>query len=157
LVYDSEPLGENLEVTGHPSVTLYLSVSRKDAAIFVYLEDVAPDGQVLHVTDGLLRASRRRITPGDPPFWMAGPWRAGTKDEEQLLEPGEIVELAIELYPVSHLFKRGHAVRLAIAGADADTVLAVPADGPPPVFDVRHGGARPSGVELPVVPAGSRR
>jgi uncharacterized protein len=151
LVYDSEPLGADLEVTGHPQVTLHVSSTREDGAVFVYLEDVGPTGQVLHVTDGLLRASRRRITPGDPPFWMAGPWRAGTGAEEELLRRGEVVELEIELYPVSHLFRRGHAIRLAMAGADADTVLPVPAGGPAPVLDVRHGGRSASRVELPVM------
>jgi hypothetical protein len=50
---------------------------------------------------------------------------------------------------VSHLFRAGHAVRVAIAGADADTVLAVPDSGPAPTIRVHRGGSHASALELP--------
>src|SRR5690606_8450643 len=52
LVHTSEPLPRDLEVTGQPVVTLHLAASRDDAAAFVYLTDVAPDGRVTYVGEG---------------------------------------------------------------------------------------------------------
>ena len=42
-------------------------------------------------------------------------------------------------------------MRLAIAGADVDTVLTVPESGPTPVANVYRGGKHASRMELPVV------
>lgn len=44
-----------MEVTGHPSVTLYISIDVPDAAIFVYLEEVRVGGRVVYITEGQLR------------------------------------------------------------------------------------------------------
>ena len=52
LIYESQPLDEDTEITGYPEVTLYASTSESDGAFFVYLEDVAPDGKIVYVTEG---------------------------------------------------------------------------------------------------------
>ena len=151
--YDSHPLSEPLEITGHPLFEFWASVSREDCAFFVYLEDVTPDGTVVHVTDGLLRASRRRVTPGPAPYWTAGPWRSGARAEESLLDVHEPTQFEIELFPVSHRFDVGHAVRLTVAGADADTFVQVPADLPMPRVVLHRGPDHDGFVTLPVVSA----
>jgi uncharacterized protein len=46
LTYTSAPLDEDLEITGHPLATLYLTSTATDGAFYAYLEDVAPDGRV---------------------------------------------------------------------------------------------------------------
>jgi predicted acyl esterase len=62
---------------------------------------------------------------------------------------GQSAEIALDLLPTSYLFRRGHRVRIAIAGADRDN-FAAPA-GPPAVFTIFRETARPSHIELPVV------
>jgi hypothetical protein len=53
VTYDSPPLREALEVTGHPIVTLFAAWDRTDdASVFAYLEDIAPDGAVWYATEG---------------------------------------------------------------------------------------------------------
>ena len=66
LCYDTAPLEQDMEVTGHPRVILHLASSAADAGVFVYLEDVAPDGKVDYVTEGMLRALHRHH--GTPPY-----------------------------------------------------------------------------------------
>ena len=46
LTYTSPPLESDLEVTGHPIARLHVSANATDGALFVYLEDVHPDGKV---------------------------------------------------------------------------------------------------------------
>ena len=52
----------DVEVTGNPIVTLYVSSSTPDAAFHVYLEDVTPDGTVTYITEGMLRAINRKVS-----------------------------------------------------------------------------------------------
>jgi predicted acyl esterase len=52
-----------------------------------------------------------------------------------------------DLQPISHRFRRGHRIRLALAGADRDQFAALP--GPPPVWILERGAG--SWLELPVV------
>ena len=58
-----ELLATDHELSGHPCVTLHLSASEADAALHVYLEDVAPDGTCRYVTEGMLRALHRKECP----------------------------------------------------------------------------------------------
>jgi hypothetical protein len=52
---------------------------------------------------------------------------------------------------VSAFIRRGHRIRVAIAGADKDTFRRVPANATP-VWQVGYGFAHPSCIQLPVVP-----
>jgi predicted acyl esterase len=61
-----------------------------------------------------------------------------------------VEELVFDLFPVSWLFRRGHAIRVAIAGADKDNLVAVAAE-QAPRLSIHRGADRLSRVELPVV------
>lgn len=146
LVWDSAPLEHDLEVTGHPQVTLHVSWDdADDGHVFAYLEDVAPDGRVAYVTEGQLRALfRRRVDP--PPCASPAAPRAYTRADASPVAAGEVVEVAFDLLPISWLFRRGHRVRLAIAGADRDHFEVLS----PRTFRVHRSDAHPSRVELPI-------
>ena len=119
LVYDSEPLAEGLEITGHPVITLHMSVNDRDAAVFVYLEDVGPDGDVRYITEGQIRAAHRKITAEPLPFRQIGVNRSFKQADLLPLTPGETFELKFELLPTSYFVRPGRRIRIAIAGADA--------------------------------------
>ena len=151
LAYDGDPLSADTEVTGHPLIWLNLSASTTDAAIFVYLEDVAPDGTVTYVTEGQMRALHRAVSTQPAPIWQAGPYHSFRRADAVPLVPGEPVELAFELLPTSYLFKAGHRIRIAIAGSDDGHFARVPADpSVVPTFKVYRDPARPSRIVLPV-------
>ncbi|WP_447964463.1 CocE/NonD family hydrolase [Nitrospira sp. Ecomares 2.1] len=151
LVYTSEPLSEALEVTGHPVATVYLSATTQDTNLFVYLEDVTPEGDVHHVTEGELRAIHRKWQPSDTIFTPTGPLPVHTfrRADAAPLIPGEVMPLTVALLPTSYQFKKGHRIRIAMAGADTDHFQAL--DGPAPTWEVWHTPDRPSHIELPVV------
>lgn len=149
LCYDSAPFDRDIEVSGHPLVHLFATSSASDGLFIVYLEDVAPDGTVRNVTDGWLRGRHRRLADGEPLYWQAPPFRTYARAETAPLTR-EVEELVFDLFPVSWLFRRGHAVRVAIAGADKDNLVAVARDERPRI-SIHRGGSRLSRVELPVV------
>lgn len=151
LAWTSEPLATDLEVTGQPVVTLHLAADRNDAALFVYLEDVAPDGRVTYVGEGQLRALHRAVSREAPPYAVIGPYHSFTRADAAPLVPGAPVEVSFALHPVSVLFRPGHRIRVALAGADAGTFARIPAEGPL-ALTVYQDATRPSSLLLPVMP-----
>ncbi len=148
LSYTSAPLAAPLEVTGHPVVSLYVSSDAEDGAVFVVLEDVAPDHSVHYVTEGSLRLLHRDSVTSTPPYWDVVPVRQYDRRSGAALDPGQVVEIQIDLLPTSYRFAAGHALRLSIGDVDADYF-----DVPEGAGDLRiHWGApRPSGMVLPSV------
>ena len=149
LTYTSEPLKEDLEITGTPVVRLFVSSTTEDSAFFAYLEDVDPSGRVLYVTEGHLRALHRAISDEDPPYTMFGPHHSYLSKDAAPMIPGEFAEIAIGLHPTSVLLRKGHRIRIAIAGADKDTFTRIPESGTPR-WTIERSEARPSHVELPM-------
>ena len=148
LVYDSGPLRDDTEVTGHPIVTLYVTSGATDGSFFVYLEDVDPRGRIVYVTEGMLRALHRKLSDA-PPYRTPVPYHSFAMADAEPLVPGEVAELVFDLLPISYLFRRGHRIRVAVAGADRDHFEPVPED--PPLIHVFRDAAHPSHVTLPVV------
>lgn len=149
LTYDSDPLDSELEVTGHPVVTLHVSSSARDGYFLAYLEDVLPNGRVALVTDGGLRAIHRKLSDEEPPYAHVVPYRTFMRKDAMPLVPGEPAELVFDLQPTSYLFKRGHRIRLALAGADA--ALFTDLEETPPMLRFFRDAARPSRIDLPVI------
>ena len=144
LVYSTAPLTEAVEVTGPISVTLYAASSAADTDWTAKLVDVHPDGKVINLNNGIIRASHRNSLEASEP-----------------IEPGKVYEYTITVFPTSNLFKAGHQIRLEISssnfphydrnlntghpvGEDAQMVVARQT--------VYHDGAHPSRIVLPIMP-----
>jgi putative CocE/NonD family hydrolase len=155
LTYTTVPLAEDLQVTGTPVVSLQLSSTHADGAFLVYLEDVDPEGRSRYVTEGGLRAIHRKVSE-NPHFAQKTPYHSFAEADAQPLVPGETAELAFQLWPISVLFRKGHRIRLAIAGADDENFLRVPAEGAPTITVARN-AAHVSLLDLPVVAPGAER
>ncbi|UCH36701.1 MAG: CocE/NonD family hydrolase [Armatimonadota bacterium] len=150
LTYTSQPLERDTEVTGHPVMTLYASSTATDGNFFVYLEDVAEDGNVTYVTEGGLRAIHRTLSEREPPYRQITPYRTFERQDAMPLVPGETAELVFDLMPTSYLFKQGHSIRVALGGADKDH-FAVPA-GAPPSLRFHRDRIHASHIDVPTVP-----
>lgn len=151
LIYNSEPLAKDLEVTGSPTVTLYVASTHSDCAFHVYLEDVAPGGKVTYLTEGILRAIHRKcLDPTLAPYVPLGVYHSFNKTDTISMVPGEIAEIRMTLYPVSAVFKAGHSIRIAIAGHDASMQSRYPENGTPKLkFERNH--LYLSRIQLPVI------
>lgn len=153
LCYTTPPLDADLEITGHPIVELNLASTHTDGAVFIYLEDVGPNGVVRYVTEGQLRLLHRKVSNKQPPYWTAGPYHSFCQSDALPMRPGESAQVTFSLMPVSVLLRAGHRLRVALAGADADTFARVPPTGDP-VFTVHRGGKTGSRILLPVIDRG---
>lgn len=111
----SPPLEHDLEVTGPVEVTLYAATSAADTDFTAKLVDVHPDGRVMWVCDGIVRA---RYCSG--------------MDESVAVETGKTHEYRIDLGATSQLFRAGHRLRVDVASSNF------------PVYDPNSGTGKPS-------------
>jgi putative CocE/NonD family hydrolase len=152
LVFRTDPLAEDLEVTGAAEVTLWVASTARDTDFTAKLIDEIPPnasyplGYDLNLGDSILRAR----------------YRNGLEKPE-LLTPGEAVPVTITLYPTSNVFKKGHRVRVDVSSSNFPRFDVNPNTGDPPGEfrrmvpadnTVYHGGEKASKVVLPVIPRG---
>ncbi len=150
LTYTSLPLLADVEITGIPVVTLYVSSTETDGAFHVYLEDVAPDGRVTYLTEGILRAIHHPISEAEPPYVPLGPYHSFNQYDARPLTPGETTVISFSLYATSVLIRQGHRIRLAIAGHDASMFARYPTTGTP-LISIARSAIYPSHVDLPMI------
>ena len=150
LCYTSQPFEFDTEITGQIILCLYLSSTHEDGAIFAYFEDVNENGDVTYITDGQFRLIHRKVLTDEPPYKMLIPYHSYNKDDSTPIIPGEIMEIKFGLHATSVLIKKGHRIKIAIAGADKDTFIRYPAEGRPTITISRN-KEFPSYVELPII------
>jgi putative CocE/NonD family hydrolase len=150
LTYTSSPFENDVEISGHPVITLYASSSEPDTAFYVYLEDVDLHGRVTYITEGMLRSIHRRISHASPPYDIPIPYHSYREKDALPLIPGEISELTFGLFGTSALINKGHCIRISIAGHDQGTFKRVPDQGTPKIVIVRN-RLYPSCIDLPML------
>ena len=149
LTYTTPVLAEDLTVVGHPVVLLHLTSSRGDADLHVLLEEVGEDGIARYVTEGVLRASLRKLSR--PRYDNLGlPFQMCLAGDAEPVPADEPVAVVMDLHPTATVFDAGHRLRVTIMGADQDNT------DPSPFVDdtvlhLHHGDGTPSSIELPVL------
>jgi hypothetical protein len=133
LAYTSLPLDRDIEITGSPALTLHMASSQPDGAVIVYLEAVKPNGSVAYLSEGARRLALRG---------------GFTRRDLAPIEPGATFAITIELHAFSAVIPKGYRLRVALAGADADTFARYPAQGDP-VYTIYRSSASPSWIDLP--------
>jgi uncharacterized protein len=150
LAYTSSPLKQDIEITGHPLIELFATTTTTDSAVYVYLEDVAPDGKVIYLTEGELRALHRKLCDKKLPYKTFSPCHSFMRKDATPVVPGQLMKLNFGLLPISVLVKKNHRLRIALAGADRDTFARIPENGDA-VLSVLRNEKYASFVEIPVV------
>jgi uncharacterized protein len=150
LTYTSIVLPEDVEVTGHPIVHLWVTSTADDGDFFVYISEVDENGYAHYLTEGSLRASHRALSEA-PYNYMGLPYHRSFAEDLQPLPSGEPVELVFDLLPTSNIFETGHHIRVTIMGADADT-FATPQLDPAPTVSVYRNAEYSSYIDLPIIP-----
>jgi predicted acyl esterase len=124
VTFVTPPLAHETEITGPSAVKLYVSSSTADADIFAVLRVFSPDLKEVTfqgaidphtpVGQGWLRASHRQLDKKlSKPY---RPYHSHTK--KQLLKPGEVAALDVEIWPTSIVVPAGHRIALTIRGKD---------------------------------------
>lgn len=149
VVFQTEPLAEDTEVTGEIEVKLWISSTAVDTDFTAKLIDVYPPsadwpgGFDLNLTDGIVRARYR-----------------DSLKQEKLMERGRIYPVTVRLYPTSNVFKKGHRIRVDLSSSNFPRFDVNPNTGEPlnehrrtetAVNTIHHDAAHPSHIVLPIV------
>ena len=144
LVYTTEPLDRDVEVTGPITLTLFASSNAPDTDFTGTLVDVHPDGRAICLCEGIVRARYRESV-----------------EEPTLITPCEVYEFEVDMWETSNLFKAGHRIRLEISSSNFPRFDRNMNTGARPGFDtemkvaeqtIYHDARRPSRLTLPVIP-----
>jgi putative CocE/NonD family hydrolase len=144
LIYSTDPLEHDTEVTGPISAVIYASSSAVDTDFTAALIDVEPDGKAIILCEGICRAR----------------FRNGTENPE-MMTPGDIYEFKIDMWDTSNLFLAGHRIRIEISSSNfprynrnLNTGSEIASDSEVRVAHqtIYHDAAHPSHVLLPVIP-----
>lgn len=122
LVFQTPPLPEDIGIAGPIKLRLWIASDGPDADIHAKLVDLYPpsddypDGFAMNLSEGLLRLRYRDS------------WEAPAP-----LEPGRPYAVTVAMFPCANLFKRGHRLRLDLAGSNF------------PHFDINPNSGEPEG------------
>jgi putative CocE/NonD family hydrolase len=151
LTYTTTPLTEDIQITGHPIIHLWITSTVKDGDFFAYLEEVDQKGLSHYITEGTLRASHRAIAT--PPFDYIGLPYHRSLAEDIVELPSQPVELIFDLHPTSNIFNAGHRLRITITCADKDNAL-TPELSPPPTVSLYRNANYASHITVPTISTG---
>ncbi|TYP75306.1 CocE/NonD family hydrolase [Aquimarina intermedia] len=166
LVFESPTLKEELKVTGHPRVLLQITSNQKNADLYVYLSDVDSTGNVHYVSETKLRTNWHKTFNNDgivnyqydvkPDI----PWHSFRREDfvTNPLKIDSVTPIELSMQPISWKFRKGHKVRIAIAGADLENYELNPYlcndNNPekckPTVLTIRSNNQYQSYIELPI-------
>ena len=150
VVFQTEPLEEDVTVVGPIEVRLWASSDAVDTDFTAKLVDVYPPstdfpgGFDLNISDALIRASYR-----------------GGRTTRELITPGQVYEFTIRPFPTANVFKKGHRIRVDISSSNFPRFDLNPNTGEPLGRNRRaipanntiwHDAARPSSMTLSILP-----
>lgn len=102
LTFSTAPLANPLEVTGRVRAKIFVSSDAPDTDLFVKLCDMYPDGRCFNICEGQLRAR----------------FRYGFLEEE-MMKPGEVYPLDIDLNSTSIIFNKGHRIQILVTSSSS--------------------------------------
>ncbi|MBC2371663.1 CocE/NonD family hydrolase [Listeria booriae] len=138
LCYTSEPLTENIEVTGPVEVVLWAKTDAINTDFTAKLIDVLPDGTAFNLTEGIIRASKQH----------------GDQVQKNMHK------YTINLWSTSNVFLKGHAIRVEISSSNFPRFDANPNTGASFIDTtesvianqtILHDEAHPSHILLPII------
>jgi putative CocE/NonD family hydrolase len=154
VVFQTEPLELDVEVTGEIEVKLWASSSALDTDFTAKLLDVHvpnrdyPAGFDQNLEDGIVRARFR-----------------DSLTQEKLMQAGTVYEFTIKLYPTSNVFKKGHRIRVDLSSSNFPRFDINPNTGERlndnrhtvvAMNTILHDRAHPSHIVLPIIPVSTQ-
>lgn len=142
LVYSTDVLKKDTEVSGFIESTLYISSDVKDTDFTIKLIDVHPDGTAYNLDETIQRVR----------------YREGY-DKEVFMEKGKVYKLELTPMSTSNVFKEGHRIRIEISSSNFPRFARNlntggnnydESDGVIALNKIHHSSQYPSQIRLPI-------
>ena len=108
----TEPLDEDATLLGTSRADLWISSTAEDTDLEVTITEVREDGTEFLVQSGWQRASFRALD--EEASTDLRPVPTFDEADQEPLVPGELTEVAVEIFPVAHVFRAGSSIRVTI-------------------------------------------
>ena len=169
LVYETDPLDEDLTIAGPISPKMFVATSGTDSAFVVKLIDVYPNdypnpeppsnGKRILESAPTLMGGYEQLLRGEP---MRAKFRNSWEKPEPMT-PGSVEKLSFTMPDVNHTFRRGHRIMVQVQSSwfplvdrnpqtFTDIPTAKPGDFRKATEQVYHSAAAPSAIEVLVLP-----
>lgn len=119
LTFISEPIKQDMTISGKIKVQLKVASSAEDTAFTAKLMDVQPDGRAFNIRDSVTTLALRNDVP-DPIIY----------------KPGDKVDALIDMWATEWTIKKGHRLRLDISSSNF------------PAFNIHSNFAAPWGEQI---------
>lgn len=154
LVYRTEPFDSPMVIAGPITATLYVESTAPEMDLFVAIGEEHPDGSLVPLQRGMLRASHRDLDEARTLYNDEGdiirPYRPHTNPDQPV--PGDIYEYHVEVFPLGHLVHPDRRLVVTIHTPPAtDGLWGYEPSRTPGVNTVYQDEERPSSVLLPLV------
>jgi predicted acyl esterase len=107
-------------------------------------------GKVIYISEGQLRLIHRKISEEESPYKIMVPYHSFREKDAVPMIPDEITEISFGLLPTSVLIRKGHKIRVAIAGADKETFDHYPTEGTP-TYIIQRNKKYTSFIDIPII------
>lgn len=124
LTYTSEPMTQAMTLMGNANLTVHVKADAHDVDIVALLEDVAPDGTALRLGSGWAGVLRARYRNGPAQL--------------ELLEPGAVTRMRVNLLEIGHTLQAGHRLRLSVFSSAYPFISVNPGTGNDIATDTEH-------------------
>lgn len=143
LVYTTDDLAFNMEITGHVRMMLYIETDVVDTDFVCRLMDIHPDGKRYAMSYGVIRARYRNSM------------------KAEFLEEGCVYELKVDMGTTSNVFLKGHRIGVEITSSSFPNIdrnlntgakIGAGTDYVSAHHKIYHNSLYPSRIILPVIP-----
>lgn len=110
-----------LYINGPIEAEVWMSTTATQAALSVRVDDVAPDGTAVPLSNGLMAASYRAVDTSRSRYIdgvMIQPWHPFTVASELPVVPGQPMLVPVEVLPTAALINPGHRLRVSISASN---------------------------------------
>lgn len=124
IAFDTPPFQQDLDIAGPIKAKLFVASSTDDMDLFATLRAFDAEGKEVTffsavepkapVSQGWLRLSHRKLDP----LWSTEYQPHHPHDETQMLTPGKIYEVDVEIWPASLALPAGYRLSLLLQGKD---------------------------------------
>lgn len=144
LVFTTPAFTKPTEITGPLSLDAFVSSSVEDTDLVGRIIDVHPDGKAILLTEGILRLRYRN-----------------SFERPELMVPGQIYRVKLDLWATANLFGVGHKLRLEVTGSSFPRYdrhpnhggdLSGPTTPVAATTVIHHDRDHPSALILPLIP-----
>lgn len=162
LLYETPSFDQDYAINGPMQANIWMATSNFAGSLSVRIDDIDPQGNATPISNGLINLKARAVDESrsrELDGMSIQPWHPYNKNAEQMVWPGNIMKVELEVFPSSAVIKAGHKLRVAVGPSNLPQGISGGIDGLlqtlPGTMTVYNDKNHPSNIVIPTVPMDS--